>query len=120
MQLDAQRTAPCFGTATEATYCIEWNNSTKLIGLSLLGRAMETVNIHEAKTQLSRLVDKAAKGEPFVIAKAGKPLVKVMALETPTGTRVKRLGFMEGQITVPDDFDQMGEAEIATIFGDDA
>lgn len=81
---------------------------------------METVNIHEAKTQLSRLVDKAAKGEPFVIAKAGKPLVKVMALEAPTGARVRRLGFMEGQIKVPDDFDRMGEAEIAAMFGGDA
>jgi prevent-host-death family protein len=41
------------------------------------------VNIHEAKTQLSRLIDRAAKGESFVIAKAGKPLVKVSALEAP-------------------------------------
>jgi prevent-host-death family protein len=37
---------------------------------------MQTVNIHEAKTNLSRLIDKAVKGEPFIIAKAGKPLVK--------------------------------------------
>lgn len=81
---------------------------------------MHTVNIHEAKTQLSRLVDKAAKGEPFVIAKAGKPLVKVMALETPAGTQIRRLGFMSGQIKVPDDFDRMGEAEIARLFGSDA
>jgi prevent-host-death family protein len=81
---------------------------------------METVNIHEAKTQLSRLVEKAAKGEPFVIAKAGKPLVKVMALEAPTGRRVRRLGFMAGQIEVPDDFDRMGDAEIAHMFGADA
>lgn len=81
---------------------------------------METINIHEAKTQLSRLVDKAAKGEPFVIAKAGKPLVKVMALDAPTGTRVRRLGFMAGQITVPDDFDRMGGDAIAAMFGGDA
>jgi prevent-host-death family protein len=77
---------------------------------------MKTVNIHEAKTQLSRLVDKAAKGEPFVIAKAGKPLVKVVALNTPEPRQVKRLGFMAGQITVPDDFDRMGEAEIEQMF----
>jgi prevent-host-death family protein len=69
--------------------------------------AMKTVNIHEAKTQLSRLVDKAAKGESFVIARAGKPLVKVVALNAPEPQQVKRLGFMAGQIAVPDDFDRM-------------
>ena len=77
---------------------------------------MPTVNIHEAKTHLSRLVARAAKGEAFIIAKAGKPLVKVTALDTPEVRKVKRLGFMEGQITVPDDFDRMGEAEIERMF----
>ncbi len=77
---------------------------------------MKTINIHEAKTQLSRLVEQAAKGEPFVIAKAGKPMVKVIALDAPTGAEVRRLGFMKGQIKAPDDFDRMGEAEIAEIF----
>jgi prevent-host-death family protein len=81
---------------------------------------MQTVNIHEAKTQLSRLVDKAAQGESFVIAKAGKPLVKVIALDTPSGAQVRRLGFMTGQFSVPDDFDRMGEAEIARLFGGSA
>ena len=81
---------------------------------------MRTVNIHEAKTQLSRLVDQAAKGEPFVIAKAGKPLVKVMALNAPETAQVKRLGFMTGQIVIPDDFDQMGSTEIEQLFGGDA
>ena len=80
---------------------------------------MKTVNIHEAKTQLSRLVEEASKGEPFVIAKAGKPMVKVTALATPVGTEVKRLGFLAGQIAVPDDFDRMGEAEIERIFMDE-
>lgn len=77
---------------------------------------MKTVNIHEAKTQLSKLVEEASKGESFVIAKAGKPMVKVTALGVPMGTEVKRLGFMAGQISVPDDFDRMGEAEIERIF----
>lgn len=77
---------------------------------------MLTVNIHEAKTHLSRLVERAAKGEPFVIAKAGKPLVKVTALETPTAGQVRRLGFIAGKIAVPDDFDQMGNAEIEELF----
>ena len=81
---------------------------------------MQTVNIHVAKTQLSRLVDKAAKGEPFVIAKAGKPLVKVTAPEAPTAGQMRRLGFMAGQIVVPDDFDRMGEAEIVRLFGGNA
>lgn len=77
---------------------------------------MKTVNIHEAKTQLSKLVEEASKGEPFVIAKAGKPLVKVTALGAPTGAQVRRLGFMAGQISVPDDFDRMGEDEIEQMF----
>jgi prevent-host-death family protein len=77
---------------------------------------MRTVNIHEAKTQLSRLVEQAAKGEPFVIAKAGKPLVKVMPLDAPEAGERKRLGFMAGQIAVPDDFDTMGGAQIERLF----
>lgn len=81
---------------------------------------MQTVNIHEAKAHLSRLVDQAANGEPFVIAKGGKPLVKVVPLDAPTAERVQRLGFMAGQIAVPDDFDRMGGAEIARLFGDEA
>ena len=80
---------------------------------------MKTVNIHEAKTQLSKLVDEASKGESFIIAKAGKPLVKVTALSTPIGSQVRRLGFLAGQISVPDDFDQMGREEIEGLFGGD-
>jgi prevent-host-death family protein len=76
---------------------------------------MNTINIDEAKSQLSRLVDRAARGEAFVIAKAGKPLVKVSALDTPA--EPSRLGFLEGEIEVPDDFDRMGEREIAALFG---
>lgn len=77
---------------------------------------METINIHEAKTQLSRLVEKAAKGEPFVIAKAGKPMVKVVPLDTPEADQKRRIGFLVDQIKVPDDFDTMGTEEIQTIF----
>ncbi|MEK6371434.1 MAG: type II toxin-antitoxin system prevent-host-death family antitoxin [Acidobacteriota bacterium] len=79
---------------------------------------MIKVNIHEAKTQLSRLVDRAAKGEPFVIAKAGKPLVRVAALDAPAAPQ--RLGFLAGEIVVPKDFDRMGENEIAILFGTSA
>ena len=78
---------------------------------------MRTVNIHQAKTHLSRLVERAAKGESFVIAKAGKPLVKVMPLDAPAPAESRRLGFMAGQIAVPDDFDRMGSKEIARLFG---
>jgi len=81
---------------------------------------MHTVNIHEAKTQLSKLVEQAVEGEPFIIAKAGKPLVKVTRLEAPSGKQVKRLGFMAGQIAVPDDFDRMGSAAIEKLFGESA
>ena len=79
---------------------------------------MLTVNIHEAKTHLSKLVDRAARGEAFVIAKAGKPLVKVTALDAPAAPQ--RLGFLAGEIAVPEDFNRMGEAEIATLFGSGA
>ena len=68
-----------------------------------------------SKTHLSKLVEKAAKGEAFVIAKAGKPLVKVSSLMTPDEPR--RLGFLEREIAVPHDFDKMGEAEIERLFG---
>jgi len=78
---------------------------------------MHTVNIHEAKTQLSRLVEQAVKGDSFIIAKAGKPLVKVTRLDAPSAGQVRRLGFMAGQISVPDDFDRMGSREIERLFG---
>lgn len=78
---------------------------------------IKPVNIHEAKTHLSRLVDEATRGQPFVIAKAGKPLVKVTALDAPD--QPQRLGFLAGEIRVPDDFDHMGADAIATLFGDD-
>ena len=77
---------------------------------------MQTVNIHEAKTQLSRLIEQAIQGDSFIIAKAGKPLVKVTRLDAPSPDQAKRLGFMSGQITVPDDFDRMGSQEIEQLF----
>lgn len=77
---------------------------------------MRTVNMHEAKTQLSRLVADAAAGEPFVIARAGKPLVKVIAVDAPASGAMSRLGFMQGQFTIPEDFDRIGAAEIEAMF----
>ena len=81
-------------------------------------KTIQTVNIHEAKTHLSRLVDRASRGEPFIIAKAGKPLVKVVPLDAPTPKKVQRLGFMSGQMAIPEDFDTMGNTEILQMFED--
>lgn len=77
---------------------------------------METFNIHEAKTHLSRLVEKAARGESFVIAKAGKPMVRVTALDAPASEQRRRIGFLQGRIEVPDDFDEMGREQIIGMF----
>jgi prevent-host-death family protein len=77
---------------------------------------VRTVNMHEAKTHLSRLVDRAAKGEPFIIAKAGKPLVKVVSIDDPPPVMPKRFDFLAGQIKVPDDFDTMFAEEIEKEF----
>lgn len=77
---------------------------------------METFNIHDAKTHLSRLIERAAQGEPFIIAKAGRPMVRVIAIDAPLPADTRRIGFLEGEIRVPDDFDQMGEKEIRQQF----
>jgi len=77
---------------------------------------MQTVNIHEARTHLSRLVAQAAQGEPFIIARSGKPLVKVVALDAPAQPHARRLGFMTGEIAAPDDFDHMGSDGIERLF----
>jgi prevent-host-death family protein len=74
---------------------------------------MKMVNIHEAKTQLSKLIELAVAGEPFIIAKAGKPMVKVEAI---AAKKPQRIGFMEGEFSVPDDFDTMFAKEIEEMF----
>lgn len=78
---------------------------------------MESVNMHEAKTRLSQLVARAAKGEAFIIAKAGKPVARVSAYDSPEESQQKRIGFMAGEFTVPDDFDRMGQEDITEMFG---
>ena len=77
---------------------------------------MLTVNIHEAKTNLSKLIAAAVAGEPFVIAKAGKPLVTVTAVETEPSPKKRRTGFLAGKIDVPEDFKELGRAEIEEMF----
>lgn len=75
---------------------------------------METVNIHEAKTHLSKLI---AKGEPFIIAKSGKPIYKAVPIEEPK-REPRKLGFLAHEhIVIPDDFDRWAEDEIAEMFG---
>ena len=78
---------------------------------------MESINMHEAKTRLSQLVARASQGEAFIIAKAGKPVARVTAIDSPEQSQQKRIGFMTGQFTVPDNFDRMGEDEITEMFG---
>ncbi len=78
---------------------------------------MRQINIHEAKTHLSRLVDEAASGESFIIAKAGRPVAKVVPVDSEPNR--ERLGFLKGFVKVPLDFDRFGEAEIADLFGTD-
>lgn len=78
---------------------------------------MEIVNIHDAKTHLSRLLEGVRRGEPFIIAKAGRPIARVVPVESPDAGGGRRLGFLEGEIDVPDDFDRMGESEIREAFG---
>ncbi|WP_308798251.1 type II toxin-antitoxin system Phd/YefM family antitoxin [Agromyces silvae] len=76
---------------------------------------MKTVNVHEAKTHLSRLIAETAEGDTIVIARAGKPVAKLSpidAVERP----VSRIGFMRGAGIVPDDFDRIDEEEIRVAF----
>jgi len=76
---------------------------------------MQQYNIHTAKTHLSALVEKAAGGEAFIIAKAGKPMVKVISCLQENSEK-KRIGFLKGQIEIPADFNEMGRSEINEIF----
>ena len=80
---------------------------------------MRVVELNEAKTHLARLVAEAVAGEPFIIARDGKPLVKVVAVDAPAASTKRRLGFMKGQVTIPEDFDRIGVAEIEAMFDDD-
>jgi prevent-host-death family protein len=76
---------------------------------------MRTFNIHEAKTHLSRLVDEAEKGEPFIIAKAGKPKVKVVPIDAPKPPKTF-LGALKGKVKVPEDIKTPFAAEIEEMF----
>ena len=74
---------------------------------------MEKVNIHEAKTNLSRLVDEVTAGAEIVIAKAGKPVAKLV----PIGrSRVRKPGFLKGRIRIAADFDAPLPSELLDAF----
>jgi prevent-host-death family protein len=80
---------------------------------------MRTINIHQAKTHLSRLVDEAEQGDSFIIAKAGKPKVLVTRLNAPAVPAKRRLGLLEGMYTLPDNYwqiDKEMDQEIEKIF----
>lgn len=80
-------------------------------------KAMRRVNMHEAKTHLSRLVEEAAAGSPFVICKGGRPMVRVIPLDDGAQDVPKRrLGLLAGECEVPDDFDRLGADAIADLF----
>jgi len=76
---------------------------------------MTQYNIHSAKTHLSALIEKAALGQIFTIAKAGKPMVKVIPC-LPQARNPQRIGFLKGQFKIPNDFDTMGQEEIIKMF----
>ena len=82
--------------------------------------AMRVVNMREAKTHLSRLVQAAAQGEPFIIARAGTSMVKVVAVDAPEPGEMRSTGFLSGVVSSPDDFDGMGCSEIERMFEGDA
>ena len=77
---------------------------------------MRSVDIHEAKTHLSRLINAAANGRPFIITRAGEPVAKVIAADTPDASTKRRLGFLAGEISVPKNFDRMGAKRINNLF----
>ena len=77
---------------------------------------MRIYDIHDAQRQLSRLVDLAANGQPFIIARSGIPIAKVMALKPKEPRTIRRIGFLADPIKVPDDFDRMEEKEILSRF----
>lgn len=72
------------------------------------------VNIHHAKTQLSRLVDEAAAGREIIIAKAGKPVAKLVPLTQ--GRQTRKLGLLRGALQAPDDFDAPLPDDVAAAF----
>jgi prevent-host-death family protein len=74
---------------------------------------MTTLNIHAAKTHFSRLIEEVAEGEEIVIAKAGKPVARLVPIQKPAK---RKLGLLEGRLKVPDDFDAPLADDIIAAF----
>jgi len=81
---------------------------------------MQTVNIHEAKTHLSRLLNGVCQGKAFVIAKAGKPVARVIPYAEKEGPAKKRLGFLQGRFGDTAKVKEVGCEEILAMFEDRA
>jgi len=79
---------------------------------------MRLIDLRDAQRRLPELVEQAARGQPFLIAQAGKARVKVLPLSASDARKVSRIGFLAGEFAVPDDFDRMGAGEIETQFSD--
>lgn len=78
---------------------------------------MRTIDIHEAKARLSELVERAARGEPFLIATSGTPRVMVVPLDAPQAGQLGRIGFLERCAVVPEEIEPSSEAECERVFG---
>lgn len=81
---------------------------------------MNTVNIHEAKTHLSRLLARAAQGETVLMVKAGEPIAKLTLIDFPPVGKIRCLGFLEDVFQIPGDFDTMGSESLADDFEGEA
>jgi len=91
---------------------LEWTK------LSLVESAMrKSINIHEAKTHLSRLVEQAAGGKEIIIAKAGKPMARLVAIEAPV--KAKRFDLLKGRISIAEDFDAPLPRHVLALFNGD-
>jgi prevent-host-death family protein len=77
---------------------------------------MKQLNIHETKTHLSALLGKVAAGEPFIITKSGRPMAVVRPYDS--ASLPPRTGFLKGRVSIPADFDQMGENEISALLSE--
>ena len=87
-------------------------------------QGMRTINIHQAKTHLSRLVSEVVEGESFIIAKSGKPMARLIPLEVPEVPATRRIGSLKGMYSIPDNFDEIDkelDKEVERLFlGEDA
>ncbi len=77
---------------------------------------MRTINIDEASADLPHLVEMAARGESFVIAKVGKPMVRVVPVDSTHRSSVKRIGILKDRFDIPEDFDRLCSDEIEVLF----